>query len=81
LHEDVDVYIEYPAEIAKRMGCHGLGDLNFMRIETGKKSGEKFDVRESNVPFERSSLGDEYNQVEKPKKILFGAKQRRAFWE
>jgi predicted nucleotidyltransferase len=81
LHDDVDVYIEYQAEVARSLGCYGLADLDKMRVEVGKRSGEKFDIRESNVPFERSTLGDEYNNEVKPKRVIFGSKTRRESWE
>jgi predicted nucleotidyltransferase len=80
-HRDVDVYIEYPADRAHEIGCYGLGDLDFIRVERGPRSNEPFDVRESNAPFERSSLGDEYNEEVKPKRIVFGSLKRRDDWE
>jgi len=80
-HKDVDIYIEYPADVAREMGCYGLGDIDFMRVEKGRRSGGNFDIRESNVPFERSTLGDEYNDEYKPKRIMFGTTKRRESWE
>jgi hypothetical protein len=77
-HGDIDFYVEYEPDVARRIGCYGLGDLDFMRVEKGSRSGEKFDIRESNVPFEQSAVGYK-GQL---KRVVFGPKEQvRESWE
>jgi len=79
-HRDVDLYIEYLPKRAKEIGCYDLGALDFMRVERGKRSGASFDIRETNVPFEISSVGG-WGEEDKPKRVIFGPKSRRTHWE
>ena len=79
-HTDVDLYAEYEAEKAREIGCDGLREIGFMRLESGEQSDTKFDVRETNIPFENSDVGG-YSKLNVPKRVIFGPKKPRTNWE